>query len=134
VESSTMVVDTGIFIEYLRAKNKENTLLFHLPENSKIYISSVTLYELYIGATTPDKWNDIDLLTSYIPVLPFNKEIAISSGEIYQSLRKSNKIIEFRDIFIAATALANNLPLLTFNEKHFSRISDLSLVDKTQLI
>lgn len=43
-------------------------------------------------------------------------------------------MIEFRDIFIAATAIANNLPLLTLNEKHFSRVDNLSLVDKTHLV
>ena len=134
MESAGMVIDTGIFIEYLRAKNKENTLLFHLPESEKVYISSITLYELYMGATTAEKRQDIDLLTSDIPVLPFNRELATVSGEIYQKLRKSNKMIEFRDIFIAATALANHLPLLTFNEKHFSRINNLSLVDKAELI
>ena len=129
-----MVIDTGIFIEFLRAKDKDNTLLSNLPENGRIYISSITLYELYMGATAPEKRNDIELLTSDIPVLPFNRELAVVSGEIYQSLRKQNKMIEFRDIFIAATAIANNLPLLTLNEKHFSRVDNLSLVDKTLLV
>lgn len=85
MESSRMVIDTGIFIEFLRAKDKDNTLLSHLPENGRIYISSITLYELYMGATAPEKRNDIELLTSDIPVLPFNRELAVVSGEIYQS-------------------------------------------------
>ena len=48
--------------------------------------------------------------------------------EIYHQLRQVNKMIEFRDIFIAATALVYNLPVKTLNKKHFARISGLSAV------
>lgn len=57
-----MVVDTSIFIEFLRAKDKTKTVLFQIPETDHIYISSVTLYELLIGANTPAKINDIKYL------------------------------------------------------------------------
>jgi len=48
-----MVIDTGIFIEHLRAKDKSNTTLYLLPANSELFISSVALYELYMGAASP---------------------------------------------------------------------------------
>jgi predicted nucleic acid-binding protein len=59
MESSGMVVDTSIFIEFLRAKDKTKTALFLIPNDQQIYISSVTLYELLMGASTPDKISDI---------------------------------------------------------------------------
>ncbi|MEY4906232.1 MAG: hypothetical protein RLZZ292_4047, partial [Bacteroidota bacterium] len=34
---------------------------------------------------------------------------------------------DHRDIFIAATAIANNLPIKTLNIKHFARIPNLIL-------
>ena len=67
-----MVIDTSIFIEFLRAKDKTKTVLFKIPDDEQIYISSVTLYELLMGAYTPNKVNDIKILTEDIPVLPFN--------------------------------------------------------------
>ena len=51
MESSRVVIDTNIFIDYLRAKDKKNTDLYKIPNSKRIYISSVTLYELLIGAT-----------------------------------------------------------------------------------
>ena len=63
MERPGMVVDTSIFIEFLRAKDKAKTVLFQIPEIDHIYISSVTLYELLIGANTPEKINDIKILT-----------------------------------------------------------------------
>ena len=101
--------------------------LILIPDDEQIYISSVTLYELLMGASTPDKITDIKILTDEIPVLPFNEEIAEKSAEIYHQLRQLNKMIEFRDIFIAATCLVNNLPVKTLNKKHFDRIQELSV-------
>jgi len=43
-------------------------------------------------------------------------------------LRQQNKMIEFRDIFIAATCLVNDLPVKTLNLKHFERIDGISFV------
>lgn len=127
MESSGMVVDTSIFIEFLRAKDKTKTALFLIPDDEQIYISSVTLYELLMGASTPDKITDIKMLTDEVPVLPFNEEVAQKSAEIYHQLRQLNQMIEFRDIFIAATCLVNNLPIKTLNKKHFDRIQELSV-------
>jgi len=50
-----MVIDTSIVIEHLRAKDKSATTLFNLPEEEDLFISTVTLFELYSGATSPDK-------------------------------------------------------------------------------
>lgn len=127
MESSGMVVDTSIFIEFLRAKDKTKTALFLIPDDEQIFISSVTYYELLMGASTEDKITDIKILTEDIPVLPFNEEVAEKSAVIYHQLRKLNKMIEFRDIFIAATCLVNNLPVKTLNKKHFERIQELSV-------
>ena len=103
MEHSGMVIDTSVFIEFLRAKNKTSTTLFNIPDTEMVYVSSVTLYELFMGANTPEKMNDIRLLTEDLPVLLFDERVAQKAAEIYHQLRKLNQMIEFRDIFIAAT-------------------------------
>ena len=124
-----MVIDTSIFIEHLRAKNKVKATLYnHLPANIDRFISSVTLYELYMGATTVEKENDIKLITEDLYTLPFSDSVAVEAAKIYHQLMLSNKIIEFRDIFIAATCLVNDLPLVTLNKKHFDRIKGLKII------
>jgi len=128
MEGSGMVVDTCIFIDFLRAKDKTTTALFQIPDSTQIYISSVTLYELLMGAYSPDKVNDIKILTEDLPVLSFNEDVAHKAAEIYHQLRQVNKMIEFRDIFIAATCIVYNLPVKTLNKKHFTRISGLNVV------
>lgn len=123
-----MVVDTGIFIDHLRSKAKTNTVLYQIFERDDLYVSSVTLYELMAGATTQQKKEDIFLITSNFEVLDFSEAIAYKAAEIYQQLKKENLLIEFRDIFIAATCLNYDFPVLTLNKKHFQRIKELRLI------
>jgi len=56
-----------------------------------------------------------------------DRRILIDTSVVIDHFRKKNKIIEFRDIFIAATAITNDMPLSTLNIKHFERIDDLEL-------
>jgi tRNA(fMet)-specific endonuclease VapC len=123
-----MVADTGIFIEHLRAKDKLSTTLYKISENQNRYISAVTLYELYMGATTKEKERDVEELTEGFSVLPFTEGIAKKAAEIYHKLRVSNQMIEFRDIFIAATCIVNELPIVTLNKKHFKRVDGLKIL------
>jgi tRNA(fMet)-specific endonuclease VapC len=123
-----MVVDTGIFIDHLRAKDKTKTSLYGIFEREDLYLSSVTLYELMAGATSQTKKEDILLITSNFQVLEFSKAVAFRAAEIYQQLKKDNQLIEFRDIFIAATSLEFDYPVLTLNKKHFQRIKGLNLI------
>lgn len=122
-----MVADTGIFIEHLRAKDKLTTSLYKISENTVIYISAVTVYELYMGATTKGKEADVRTITDDFTVLPFTDTVAQKAAEIYHKLRLNNQMIEFRDIFIAATCMVNELPLLTLNKKHFKRVAGLKI-------
>ena len=62
-------------------------------------------------------------------IQPLTTEIAQLSGEIYKDLKAKNQHIEFRDIFIGATAIMRNIPLLTLNEKHFTGIKGIKIYD-----
>lgn len=50
-----------------------------------------------------------------------------TAAEIYHNLRRRNLLIEFRDIFIGATAITFQLPIKTLNLDHFQRIESLEL-------
>lgn len=122
-----MVVDTSIFIEFLRTTDKKRTTLARLPDAVNHSLSTVTLFELLMGAKTKDHKKDIAILVEEVNVLPFDETIAQKAAEIYLQLRSTNQLIDFRDIFIAATAVVHKLPLATLNIKHFSRIDGLVL-------
>jgi len=123
-----MVIDTSIFVEYLRSKDRTNTALAKLPTETVLYVSSITAFELYSGATDIKKRQDIDTLLQGVFILPLNTDIAKNAGFIYQDLRRRGNMIEVTDILIAATALENDLPIKTLNINHFQRIPGLVIL------
>ena len=128
MDNPKLLIDTSIIIDHFRKKDKTNTLLLELYKNYLLHISSVTVFELYNGASSSEKVNDIELLLRNVKVLDFNSEIASVASKIYCQLISENKIIEFRDIFIASTAIVNKMPVSTLNLNHFKRIKGLRII------
>lgn len=127
MESTGLVIDTGIFVEYLRKPEKSKTILASLPNDASLFVSAVTVYELMMGATNDQKKKDVETLLDGISILPFDEEVSLKAADIYHNLRRRNLMIEFRDIFIAATAIIFQLPIKTLNKDHFQRIETLEL-------
>ena len=134
METKGMVVDSNVFIDHLRAKDKSNTILRKIPIDQEVFVSSVTIYELFIGANNPSKWDDVKKVTYGLTVLPFDDTIAKRAAKIFLELKKANNLIECRDIFIAATVLSYQIPILTLNLKDFERIRGVKVIDASQLI
>jgi tRNA(fMet)-specific endonuclease VapC len=124
-----VLIDTSILIEYFRKSDKTNSKLVSLIRMGyKFHISSITEYEIYAGSNLNQQtfWEQ---LLEKIEVLPFNKQAAKVAVEINNELKRKRKQIAIADLFIAATAIGNNLPLATLNTKHFERIDSLLIVD-----
>jgi len=124
-----ILVDTSILIDYYRKTNKEKSVWINLVrKNYSFAISAVTKYEIYSGATAGQIafW---DSIFQTITILPFDEISVDTAVSINNALKKKRKQIDLADLFIASTAVANNLPLATLNKKHFNRIDTLHLID-----
>ena len=122
------MIETCVFIDHFRSKNKENTFLSGLIRQwRKCCVSAVAKYEVLAEANERDmgEWQRI---FGKIIVFPFNDMAVDAARMIYRQLRQENKFIGLGDILIAATAIAGDLPLATFNRNHFERIRGLRLV------
>lgn len=128
MDNPKLLIDTSIIIDHFRKKDKRHTLLIQLYQKYMLYISSVTVFELYNGASTTEKLRDIELLLKNVKVVDFTSKIAFEASKIYRQLLSDNKIIEFRDIFIASSAIVNKIPLSTLNLSHFERIKNLKMI------
>ena len=95
------------------------------------YISEITAAELLYGVECSDN-NDaknkkivIDFIKD-MQIIPVSTAIYIFAEE-KAKLRKSGIMIDDLDIFIGATAIANDMILITDNEKHLKRISTIKI-------
>ena len=126
---SDILIDTSIIIDYLRKQNKKETLFWKIINEYDCYISSVTMYEIYSGAKEEKQKIEADIIMTFLNVISFDAQQARSASTIFQTLKKENRLIEFRDIFIASCAISKKIPLVSFNRKHFERIKELELFD-----
>lgn len=130
MDNRDILIDTTIIIEFLRKQNKQATYLWKIKEAGfNIHISTITVFELYAGALTNTHKNDLKKLFKWFEIIPFGFDTARISAEIYKNLKLKNQLIEFRDIFIAATSIEVNIPLLTVNKKHFNRIKNIKIFE-----
>lgn len=122
-----MVIDSNLFIEYFRAKDKSATALAQLPKGVPLFISAVSVFELFVGANTPERVAQTEVLLKFVWVLPMDEAVARLSGRLYDDLQRAGQKREFRDVMIAATAIHARLPLKTLNFRHFDQIPNLVL-------
>ena len=64
----------------------------------------------------------INYVQSNFPILPYDSHCAHVQADIYARMQKNGTHISVLDMQIAATAIANNLIVVTRNKKHFEPI------------
>ena len=126
MEDRGILIDTSVIIDHFRKKNKQQSLLYELSKENKLFLSAISKFEFLVG-TKRAQIRQTEKIIEGFDILSFNSNVADVASDIAKKLKAKNKIIEFRDIFIAATAIANDIPLSTLNVKHFERIDDLEL-------
>ncbi|NIR86848.1 MAG: PIN domain-containing protein [Phycisphaerae bacterium] len=126
MEHKRILIDTSVLIDHFRRKRKDKTLFFELAQNYDCLISSITKFEFSVGSTSQNR-EYTEKLLALLPALPFDSASVRSAVDIYRTLKARNQLISLPDIFIAATAIANDLPFQTLNRKHFERIDNLKL-------
>ena len=89
-------------------------------------VSPVTINEVLIGAQGKQMDVALDFFRT-AQVIPFDAEAAYVSVDIERVLRKKGKVLSKQDVFIAASCLVHQLPLLTF-DKDFRNVEKLELI------
>lgn len=123
-----LMIDTSILIDYFRKSNKANSrLIAHFRQYNQLYISSITEFEVYNGATEAHKqfWKG---MLQGLTILDFDGKAARQAAAIVGQLKAKRKTIDKPDLFIAATAIVHGLTFDTLNIKHFIHIDNLDLL------
>ncbi|MCU0469014.1 MAG: type II toxin-antitoxin system VapC family toxin [Arcicella sp.] len=121
------LLDTSAISKYLKEVFSENGLIFmdSVIENNLPKISVITQIELLSWKI--DDFDDNIIVENFIKG---SKIFSLSDEVITQtiSLRRKYKI-KTPDAIIAATALVNNLTLITDNDRDFLNIKDLQVIN-----
>jgi tRNA(fMet)-specific endonuclease VapC len=123
------LLDTNICIFYFKKKYNVDKRLQQVGfENCAI--SEITLAELFYGAEcSADVAKNMAIirkLTCKIMIVPVFDALTVYA-KAKHLLRQAGIIIDDLDIFIGATAIANNMIMVTDNEKHLGRLSKIQI-------
>lgn len=114
--------DTNILSELAR-RAPHPALLAWVEAEKELAISAVTVDEIFFGLTWQPRPRVAAWLESFIDsrceVFPVTAAIARKGGELRGRLRAVGQIRSQADMWIAATAAAHSLPLVTRNLKDF---------------
>ena len=102
----------------------------YLKEYHRFHFSIITQYEILRGLRSKEATKQLVVFENFCSqntILSLSEEIISKAAEIYADLRKRGELIGDADILIAATAIVNKLGIVTNNEKHFQRISELHI-------
>ncbi|WP_017734066.1 type II toxin-antitoxin system tRNA(fMet)-specific endonuclease VapC [Nafulsella turpanensis] len=128
------LLDTNICIYFLKGRyglvEKIEKIGF---EN--LFISEITVAELKYGvekSANPEKNRLVinDLIDNF-KQLPIYGALDIYAKEKAR-LKKEGSIVDDLDLFIGATAIKNNMILVTNNEKHFVRLQNIKVENWTE--
>ena len=115
------VTKDAIFIKHIQSKNP-----------SDLVISVMTEHEVLFGIACNPRLRLRGVaknMLSLLPKLVIASREAAAAADIRADLRSRGQPIGSYDVLIAATALANNLIVVTHNTREFGRIAGLKVED-----
>ncbi|HTK03473.1 MAG TPA: type II toxin-antitoxin system VapC family toxin [Alphaproteobacteria bacterium] len=128
------LIDTCVIIDLLRGKSKISPVIFEKGAS----INVITLSELYYGA---NKSNNFDksmkqlggLISDFdLEIIGLDENASKVFGKLKSDLETKGQRLDDMDLFIASTAISENMILVTSNTKHFVRIKNLTVISPSK--
>ncbi|WP_255525207.1 type II toxin-antitoxin system VapC family toxin [Rufibacter sp. LB8] len=123
------MLDTNICIYYLKGRFDLDAKIEQVG-SEHCFISEITVAELKYGAENSEKKEQnrkvIQDFIQKFTVVPIFSALDIFAKEKAR-LRKKGILVDDFDLLIGATALANELTVVTNNIKHIGRLKNISL-------
>ena len=130
------LLDTNICIYFIKGKFglKEK---FRSVNKENRFISEITLAELKFGvqnSESPKKNQDtLDIFLTGVQIIPIFNALDLYASEKAR-LRKRGEPIDDFDLLIGVSSIANGMILVTNNESHFGRISNIEIENWTKTL
>ncbi|MBC8127172.1 MAG: type II toxin-antitoxin system VapC family toxin [Gloeobacteraceae cyanobacterium ES-bin-144] len=126
-----LILDTNFIITAERelrrgAEGRTDRFLGSRPDET-FFITFTVAGELACGQSAAQRL-DWERLCRPYPVLPWTKEVSWKYGEIYRFLAAEGRLIGTNDLWIAATALATGMGVVTNNHDEFERVPGLVVI------
>jgi len=112
------LLDSDVIIWFLRGRTEAVDLVKNLSGRGVLGCSALSIIEVLGGVKPKDEPSTeafLDTLRSY----PVDRSTARQAAGLIRQHRIKGRTLQFVDATIAATCLAHDLTLVTYNQRHF---------------
>ncbi len=127
MDTSRLCLDTSVLIAYLKNRQPAALAVRRAMQERECSVTAITVYELLFGLARSRKHIGEEDLLALLAIAPLDEPAARRAANLHADLIQRNQDIGVKDVLIAAICLAQALPLLTLNDRHFSRVSELQV-------
>ena len=121
IKMNGYLIDTDVLIDVSKG-NKSAFLFLSGLENASVSI--INSMELIVGARNNSEKNEIEKFLSQYNFIYISERVCSLAYNLLKKFSLTHGLT-IPDSLIAATAISNNLNLVTKNEKHFKNIENL---------
>ena len=129
-----IILDADVLIRGERGAFDLKKWVASLP-NEQFEIAATTVAELWHGVERATGTHRIQrerylsTVLQSLPIVPYTEQTAYQHARIWAELEASGKMIGFYDLIVGATALERGSQVATFNNRHFTQIKRLSVLE-----
>jgi len=126
-----VLLDTTVLIDLQREAGRGTPgpacALLEAHKDERVCISAVTVGE-FAEEFPPGEGDALRAVLSGFAVIAIDERTAYTCAGLSRSLRAEHRRMGDNDLWIAATALAEDLPLVTRDARHLGRVASLRLL------
>lgn len=127
-----LTLDTCFLIDHQREVLKKMpgpAHQFSARHAADVFAVSVVAWGEFLAGFPPGENATVSAVRRHLRLLPVSEAASILYGRIFQDLKREGRLIGANDLWIAAVAMAEKLPLVTRNGSEFGRINDLQVLE-----
>jgi len=123
-----LILETSFLIDLEREHNRgvpgPAIAFLDVNPDARLYLTFTVAGELAAGLSMADRSRGEAFLAPFY-VLQSSPDVCWEYGRAYRYLQENGRLIGGNDLWIAATALAHQMPVVTRNVEHYRRVPGL---------
>lgn len=114
-----VLIDTDIWIDFLKKRTYATKLVTELAEQTKISSSVLTITELRAGMTHEQAEKYLPIFYAHTKIVGVSQEVAEMGGKFLKEYSTKGISLGTIDVLIASSAITQNCQLVTRNKKDY---------------
>jgi len=126
----SLILETSFLVDFERENNRGTAgpalAFLEAHENARLYVTFTVAGELAAGVPLAARARWEEFLGPF-HILPFTADVSWEYGRAFRYLQENGLLIGANDLWIAATAVAYRMPVVTRDIEHYRRVPGLEV-------